>query len=84
MQRIVVTRADKLIQKIFARQQVSYKDAEKILFELGYELKVSGSHHVFRKAGFKHVTLKRRPQLLSYQITDLQGVLRDHGIEEKI
>jgi predicted RNA binding protein YcfA (HicA-like mRNA interferase family) len=63
---------------------VSYLEAEKILFELGYELKVSGSHHVFRKAGFKHVTLKRRAQLLPYQITDLQEVLRDHEIKEKI
>jgi predicted RNA binding protein YcfA (HicA-like mRNA interferase family) len=79
-----VTKSDKLIQKIFARQQVSYKEAEKILFELGYELKVSGSHHVFRKAGYKHITIKRRPQLLPYQLTDLQEVLRDHGIKEKI
>ena len=61
-----MSRLEKLIQKIFARQQISYKEAEKILFELGYEVKVSGSHHVFRKAGFKHVTFKRRPQLLSY------------------
>jgi predicted RNA binding protein YcfA (HicA-like mRNA interferase family) len=79
-----VSRNKKLIQKIFAHQQISYKDAEKILFDLGYELKVSGSHHVFRKTGYKHVTLKRRPQLLSYQITILQEVLNDHGIEEKI
>ncbi len=79
-----MSKTEKLIQKIFARQQISYKDAEKILFELEYELKVSGSHHVFRKAGYKHVTLKRRPQLLPYQITDLQEVLQDHGIKEKI
>jgi len=79
-----MSRIEKLIQKIFARQQVSYQDAEKILFELGYELKISGSHHIFRKAGHKHVTIKRRPQLLSYQIIDLQEVLRDHGIKEKI
>jgi hypothetical protein len=79
-----VSKIEKLIQKIFARQQISYADAEKILFEFGYELKVSGSHHVFRKAGYKHVTLKQRPQLLPYQITDLQEVLRDNGIEEKI
>ena len=63
---------------------LTYKDAEKILFELGYELKVSGSHHVFRKTGYKHVTIKRRPQLLPYQLTDLQEVLRDHGTKEKI
>lgn len=79
-----MSKTEKLIQKIFARQQVSYKDAEKILIELGYELKISGSHHIFRKAGYKHVTLKLRPQLLSYQITDLQEVLRNHGIEEEL
>jgi hypothetical protein len=79
-----VSKFDKLIQKIFARQQISYKDAEKILFELGYELKISGSHHVFRKAGYKHVSIKRRSQLLPYQLTDLQEILRDHGIKEKI
>ena len=79
-----MSKTEKLIQKIFARQQVSYKDAEKILFDLGYELKVSGSHHVFRKAGYRHVTIKQRPQLLSYQLSDLQEVLRDHGYEEKI
>ena len=63
---------------------ISFSDAEKILFDLGYELKVSGSHHVFRKSGYKHVTLKRRHQLLSYQINDLQEALRDHGIKEEI
>jgi len=35
-----MSRIEKLIQKILARQQVSYQDAEKILFELGYELKI--------------------------------------------
>ncbi|MFH1644334.1 MAG: hypothetical protein ABIA74_04130 [bacterium] len=76
--------AEKLIQKIFARRQVSYKEAEKILFELGYQLKINGSHHVFRKFGCRHVTLKRRPYLLLYQIIDLQEALRENGYEEKI
>ena len=79
-----MSKIEKLIQKIFAKQQVSYKDAEKILFELGYQLKISGSHHVFRKYGHKHITLKRRPQLLLYQIIDLQEALRDHGYKETI
>ena len=79
-----MSKKDKLIQKIFQQQNVLYKDAEKILFELGYELKIRGSHHVFRKPGYKHVTLKKRPLLLSYQITDLQKVLKDHGCEKKL
>lgn len=79
-----MSKTEKLIRKIFAQQQVSYKDAEKILFELGYLLKISGSHHVFRKAGCKHITLKRRPQLLSYQVADLQEALRENGYKEAL
>ncbi len=79
-----MSKTEKLIQKKFARQQVSYKDAEKILSKLGYKVKISGSHHVFRKVGYKHITLKKRPKLLSYQITNLQEVLKDHGYKETI
>lgn len=79
-----MSRTEKLIKKIFARQQVSFKEAEKILFELGYELKVTGSHHVFRKIGHKHITLKLRPQLLPYQISDVQEALINHGYKEEI
>ena len=75
---------EKLIQKIFLHQQLSYGEAKKILFWLGYELKISGSHHVFRKAGHRLVVLKLRAQLLSYQINDLREALKDHGYKEKI
>ena len=79
-----MSQLEKLIHKIFSQQKVSYNDAERILFELGYALKISDSHHVFRKAGHKHLTLKRRPKLLAYQITDLQEVLKNHGIKKSI
>jgi hypothetical protein len=74
-----VSKIEKLIQKIFNCQQVSYNDAEKILLGLGYEVKVSGSHHVFRKDGYRHVTIKIRLQLLAYQLKDLEEALKDHG-----
>ena len=74
-----MSKLEKLIQKIFNRQQVSYNDAEKILLGLGYEVKVRGSHHVFRKDGYRHVTIKIRPQLLAYQLKDLEEALKDHG-----
>lgn len=51
---------------------------EKILLGLGYELKTQGLHHVFRKDGYKHVTIKNRPQLLPYQLKDLEEALKDH------
>jgi hypothetical protein len=59
---------------------VSYEEAEKLLFGLDFEVEIRGSHHVFRKKGYtKNVSIKRRSQLLAYQIRELKEVLIDHG-----
>lgn len=73
---------EKLIQKIFRSSQISYNEAEKVLLLLGYALKVKGSHHGFRKENHKNIILKKRSQLLSYQIKELQGVLIEHGYQK--
>ena len=71
---------DKLIKKVFNGSQVSYKEAERILLNLGFDLEICGSHHVFRKQGYnKTLSIKRRTQLLSYQVKDLKEVLIHHG-----
>jgi predicted RNA binding protein YcfA (HicA-like mRNA interferase family) len=70
----------KLAQKILDGRNVSYAEAEGILLKMGFQLEIRGSHHIFRKKGYvRNVSIKRRPQLLPYQITDLREVLRDHG-----
>ncbi len=75
-----MSKKDKLIQKIFANAQISYEDAESILLSLGFAYTVTGSHHVFRKLGyFRNITLKKRSQLLTYQIKMLKEVLIYHG-----
>lgn len=79
-----MSRLEKLIKKVFGHQHISFKEAEKILSDLGYEQKITGSHHVFRKTGHKHITLKLRPQLLPYQIIDIQEALINHGYNEEI
>lgn len=73
---------DKLLQKIFLGSQISYDDAQRILLKLGYEFSVRGSHHTFRKSGFRNVILKKRSQLLAYQIKELKEVLTEHGYEK--
>lgn len=71
---------EKLIDQVLDGKRVSYKDVEKILFKLHFELSISGSHHIFRKDGYRRsVSLKRRPELLNYQIKLIQEVLKDHG-----
>lgn len=57
---------DKIIKKIFDGSQISYNDAQRILFHFEFELSVKGSHHVFRKDGYEqNISLKKRSQLLT-------------------
>jgi predicted RNA binding protein YcfA (HicA-like mRNA interferase family) len=44
---------DKLVHKILNGKNVTYSDAENVLLSLGFVLKVRGSHHIFRKAGYE-------------------------------
>lgn len=75
---------EKLVKKILLGSDVSYKDAEKILLRLGFELRISASHHIFRKKGYSvNVSLKRRTILLPYQIKIIQEVLEDHGYQKE-
>ena len=75
---------EKLIQKVLAGKKISYKDAERILLGLGFKVRITGSHHVFRKFGTPYnISLKKRPELLAYQIKMLQEVLLNHGYKEK-
>lgn len=75
-----MSKLQKLIERILEGRNLSYKEAETLLLKLGFQLEIHGSHHVFRKKGFaKNISIKRRSQLLPYQIADLKEVLRDHG-----
>jgi hypothetical protein len=75
-----MSKLQKLIQKILDDRDVSYDDAENILLKLKFRLDVRGSHHIFRRDGYpRNIAIKRRSQLLPYQIRELKEVLRDHG-----
>jgi len=75
-----MSQLEKLIAKVLLCRPTSYKEAEKILVNLGFDLEVRGSHHIFRKKGYKkNVSIKKRSHLLPYQIRDLKEVLIDHG-----
>lgn len=75
-----MSKLQKLIEKILEGRTVSYDEAEKLLIQLGFKIRTKGSHHVFFKDNYlKNVSIKRRSQLLTYQIRELKEVLRDHG-----
>jgi len=75
-----MSKFEKLIKKILNGKNISYEEAEKLLLSFGFELKIRGSHHSFRKPQYpRTLSIKRRSQLLPYQIDDLKEVLKDHG-----
>lgn len=75
-----MTKRLKLIEKILAGKNFSYENAEKILINLGFALEIRGSHHIFRKDGYlKNISLKRRSQLLSYQVEMLKEILNENS-----
>jgi predicted RNA binding protein YcfA (HicA-like mRNA interferase family) len=64
-----MSKLEKLIHKVKNEQSISYEEAEKLLLRLGFDLRTKGSHHVFAKEGYgKTISLKRRSQLMHYQI----------------
>ena len=74
---------DKLIQKILAgNTNVSFDDVRSLLLWLGFAEKVKGSHYGFRKEGMANIILKRRSQLLLYQVELIREVLKKHGYKE--
>ncbi|OGB83736.1 hypothetical protein A3F66_05015 [candidate division TM6 bacterium RIFCSPHIGHO2_12_FULL_32_22] len=75
---------DKLVQKVFSNSAISYNDAEKLLLNLNFGLKIRGSHHVFRKKDYpSNITLKKRKELHNYQVNELKQVLIDHGYKKE-
>lgn len=56
-----MSKFDKLVQKIWNGKNVSYEDAENVLLNLGFELKIRGSHHNFRKPKYhKTISIKKK------------------------
>lgn len=75
---------EKLVEKILLRAQVSYDEAEIVMRELGFSVRSTGSHHIFRKDGYrKNILIKRRRELHSHQLKDLRDVLEAHGYTKR-
>jgi predicted RNA binding protein YcfA (HicA-like mRNA interferase family) len=75
-----MSKFEKLVQKILNGKNVSYQEAESLLLNLGFTLKIAGSHHIFRKLGYpKTISIKKRKILYDYQIDALREVLKQYG-----
>ena len=73
-----MSKTEKLIHKIMEDRAISYDEAEGLLLKLGFSLRIKASHHIFSKECHDTISLKRRSQLLPYQMKLLKKVLKDH------
>lgn len=75
-----MSKLEKLIQRIIEERAISYEEAETLLLKFGFKVDIRGSHHIFRKKGYlRNISLKRRSQLLLYQLKSLKEIIKDHG-----
>lgn len=80
-----MSKLEKIKLKIKNRQSISYEEAESFLLKLGFKVRSPGSSHfIFWKEGYeKNISLKKRSQLLPYQIRFLEEVLTYYEQDEK-
>ena len=77
-----MSKFEKLKLKIKDGKSIAYEEAESVLLKLGFSVRTKGSHHVFSKDGYeKNISIKRRSELLPYQIRLVEEALKDY--EEK-
>ncbi len=80
-----MSKFEKIKLKIKNGQNISYEEAESFLLKLGFKIRSPGSSHlVFWKEGYeKNISLKKRSQLLPYQIRMLEEVVKNNEQDEK-
>jgi predicted RNA binding protein YcfA (HicA-like mRNA interferase family) len=76
---------EKLIEKILAGKSdsnIRFQDLRKLLLSLGFEERIKGSHHSFRKEG-----IEEKPNLQmdgnkakTYQVRQVRGILQKYDL----
>ena len=80
-----MSKFEKIKLKIKNGQSISYEEAESFLLKLGFKMRSPGSSHfIFWREGYeKNISLKKRSQLLPYQIRMLEEVVKNYEQDEK-
>jgi hypothetical protein len=65
---------------------ISFEQARSILIHLGFEERVSGSHHVFAKEGIKEIINLQEVEgkCKPYQVKQMRTVLRKYNLREAL
>jgi len=76
---------DKIIQKILSGRSdanIKFNDVKNLLNYLGFETRIKGSHHIFRKEGVKELIniQKDGNKAKPYQIHQVRSILLEYNL----
>ena len=77
-----------LLRQILARQtgsNIRFSDLRRLLLRLGFEERISGSHHIFTRIGIpEKINLQPQGgQVKTYQMQQVRRVFEKYGIAEE-
>lgn len=80
-----MTKQNKLIQKILMQSSTSsivFDELKNLLHSLGFEERIRGDHHIFRKAGIKELIniQKDGKHVKSYQLKQVRTILLHYNL----
>ena len=75
----------KLLHKILSGtsdKNIKFDDLCKLMNNLGFEERIRGSHHMFRKAGVKELINLQRDgdKAKAYQVRSIRSIIREYNL----
>jgi len=76
---------DKIIQQILlgkADTNIKFKDVLSLLTSLGFEMRVKGSHHIFRKKGVRElINIQKDGNMIKpYQVKQIRVIFVEYNL----
>ncbi len=64
---------------------IRFSDLRRLLERLGFEERISGSHHIFSRTGIREKinVQPQRGQVKSYQVQQVRRIFKKYGIDEE-
>ncbi|MDQ3636261.1 MAG: type II toxin-antitoxin system HicA family toxin [Acidobacteriota bacterium] len=83
-----MSKREKLIEKILSGKSdsnIKFEELRKLLLSLGFEERIKGSHHIYRKEGIeeKPNLQKDGNKAKSYQVKQVRGILLKYNLGDE-
>jgi hypothetical protein len=69
-----------------ADANVEFNDLRRLLFRLGFEERIEGGHHLFRRAGLPVLINLQKDgrKAKPYQVRQVRRIIQEHGLADEV